>query len=242
MSDVSHGDPTATITVLPYATFGDRWSQFDQPLHALNNTNCVPSPRTLWMKNKGGSKLRNWQLQWRKVDACYRMVEEYEEKHRFKFDYMARLRVDLYFFESVPSLHDLNLRPKEIYIPSQMAGTINDHLVYCRREDCAPYFTIWSDKYRDCNGTRDFGADDGNALLGSHMKHSNVTTQKYAFHYTIVRSCRESRESDECRRLKGTSDRFILDCNNLFERQRALCKKRWKAMKKGKWIQQIKQQ
>ena len=103
-----------------------------------------------------------------KLRTCYEEVERYEGTHRFAFDWVVRMRPDVWFWAPMPLPH-CRLRQDAVTFPAGVVGCsyapcINDHIAYLPRRHAAPYFTIASDM-RSCAGVRN---------LSLHWKNYNV--------------------------------------------------------------------
>eukprot|EP00929_Paragymnodinium_shiwhaense_P079244 TRINITY_DN41241_c0_g1_i3.p1 TRINITY_DN41241_c0_g1~~TRINITY_DN41241_c0_g1_i3.p1 ORF type:complete len:758 (-),score=117.89 TRINITY_DN41241_c0_g1_i3:234-2507(-) len=88
-------------------------------------------------------------LQWYGIGVCYGMVEEQEKKRGKQYTWLYRLRSDVvYFVDFLPETH-LGINSTEnVYVPSGGMSNwtnfkcMNDHMIFCPRHLCRPYFTL----------------------------------------------------------------------------------------------------
>ena len=128
-----------------------------------------------------------------KLRTCYEEVERYEGTHRLAFDWVVRMRPDVWFWAPMPLPH-CRLRQDAVTFPAGVVGCsyapcINDHIAYLPRRHAAPYFTIASDM-RSCAGVRN---------LSLHWKNYNVwrlmgqsvplAAPSFFLPYTLLRPC-----------------------------------------------------
>ena len=128
-----------------------------------------------------------------KLRTCYEEVERYEGAHRLAFDWVVRMRPDVWFWAPMPLPH-CRLRQDAVTFPAGVVGCsyapcINDHIAYLPRRHAAPYFTIASDM-RSCAGVRN---------LSLHWKNYNVwrlmgqsvplAAPSFFLPYTLLRPC-----------------------------------------------------
>jgi len=133
------------------------------------------------------------------------MVSDYEKRERMSFQYVIRIRPDLFFMEPMPTMKSLSVKPGEIIVPAGVAplkGTygVNDHIAICERSTCDPYFLL-HDKYENCKDKLDMFTSDGNEFLEKAVNTSDFVSasgpQKMTFRrqkmdYTIMRKCPHS--------------------------------------------------
>jgi hypothetical protein len=99
--------------------------------------------------------------QWTKIQSCYNSIASYENVHDISFDYIVRIRPDLFFFQPVsnwliiPSEH---VQVGEcLYFPSKLSCThylaANDHFAVIPRKFGDVYSSIADFFLADCRDT-----------------------------------------------------------------------------------------
>ena len=119
---------------------------------ALEATSSGRYGRTsLWVADGAANgsvpRWRTWWETWEKVRRCFEMVQEYEARRRVVFDWVLRLRPDLWFFRPLPHVSTLDV--KSLYIPAGIVACkvlpcLNDHLAIIPRAHADQYFGLAS--------------------------------------------------------------------------------------------------
>ena len=106
-----------------------------------------------------------WWQTWDRLHRAFRMVHEFEDAHKMRFDWVVRLRPDAWFF--APAVAHCELNPADgIVTPAGVAGChapcVNDHLAWVPRQMADMYFQPPTE-LENCHGTgfhhemRDYG-------------------------------------------------------------------------------------
>mmetsp|Transcript_82686 Transcript_82686/g.215393 ORF Transcript_82686/g.215393 Transcript_82686/m.215393 type:complete len:519 (+) Transcript_82686:2-1558(+) len=122
-------------------------------------------------------------VMWSNVRECFRLVQEYEVKHRMMFDFVTRLRPDAVFFAPMPRINSTLLRPRlgvrslTMLIPrGGLVGkglwSSNDHVAILPRALAPRYFRDISARLDDCMHGRNFSRAVTGQLRGGH--HSDM--------------------------------------------------------------------
>ena len=103
-----------------------------------------------------------------KLRSCFEQVVRYEERHQMRFDWVVRMRPDVWFFDASLVPH-CELAADRISFPVGVVGCgyspcINDHMAFMPRA-LAPYYFNIADDLGTCDGVRD---------LSRHWKNYNV--------------------------------------------------------------------
>ena len=80
-----------------------------------------------------------------KLDACYAAVEAFEAAHSMQFDWVVRMRPDIWFFDTMPP--HCTLQAGAISFPVGVTGCgyspcVNDHMAFTPRSLASSYFQI----------------------------------------------------------------------------------------------------
>ena len=90
---------------------------------------------------------RVWWETWEKLRRAYALVTEYERSRRFEFDWVVRLRPDIWFFGAPPRHCDLP--PDVLSFPVGIVGCappcVNDHVAWVPRPRASAYFEAAQD-------------------------------------------------------------------------------------------------
>ena len=143
-------------------------------------------------------RLARWYHTWKKLDICHRRIEQYEHKHRHKFDFVIRLRPDVFFFAGFP---EARFFPTDsMIVPYGMVTCqkpcLNDHMVVAPRALSPVYYNLVRN-YDECTPIMKHLEADGNRLLHFALANANVTVKRFEFSYTLARA-----NGLECERMK----------------------------------------
>eukprot|EP00966_Prymnesium_polylepis_P035806 831435-Prymnesium_polylepis.1 len=162
-----------------------------------------------------------WWATWEKVRRGYMLVKEHEAAQQFRYTWVVRMRVDVYFFGMAPA--HCSLRAGQLAIPAGVVGCCyprvqprtphefnpkltetcdtvcaNDHMAFVPREFSDDYFEL----SRDIQLCSDAGAasgkhfenftDDGGRYLWWRMVSKGVQMgPSPVVPYTLLRNCRK---------------------------------------------------
>lgn len=142
--------------------------------------------------------LARWYHTWKKLDICHRRIEQYEHKHKHRFDFVIRLRPDVFFFAGVPAARFFPTNT--MIVPYGMVTCqkpcLNDHMVVAPRALSPVYYNLVRN-YDECKPIMKHLEADGNRLLHFALANANVTVRRFEFSYTLARA-----NGLECERMK----------------------------------------
>ena len=146
--------------------------------------------------------------QWEKVQHVFHLVELYETQQRIQFDWVLRLRTDLFFLAPVP--HHSTLAAG-VHVPLGMTtGTsLNDQLAIASRAHASSYFELADELSCSGNWSGSWStpvsdnASSGGLMLG-RLRRWRAPVHLHAFGYVLVRPAREAGgHVYECGRLQN---------------------------------------
>ena len=140
-----------------------------------------------------GGLIRWWETQ-EKARRCFEAVVQYELANGFAFDWVVRLRPDIWFFGSVPPYCQLSR--SSVSLPRGVvlcAGRcVNDHLAWVPRPLARAFFNLTESHIRSCHGHRlvDAFVEPPQFLLWQ-MKISSLawTHPPPVIPYALLRAC-----------------------------------------------------
>ena len=149
----------------------------------MNGTNEADN-----LRRAAGSKLYVWWATWEKIHRAYEMVIAHERSFDIKYDWMVRLRADLWLFGPLMPVSLCSLAADKIVVPMSVTNCLNDHLALVPRPLASLYFEGALDLLR-CSGN----SMDRSMNLWWRLRGRFVTTR---MPYTLARPCSEaSREA-----------------------------------------------
>ena len=129
---------------------------------------------------------------WYKVEKCCNLMKSYEEKMNINFDYIFRLRPDLYFPEkfNIQLLEDI--KSDEIAMAywhqryKEVTCCMMDQFAFGKNNSMKKYCSVYSNlnnimKRNDCPFT-------GEGFLSSHLKQSQLSIKRIPIQYCLARS------------------------------------------------------
>lgn len=127
-----------------------------------------------------------------KLRACYQAVAAFEEAHALRFDWVVRMRPDIWFFGKLPAY--CSMAPSKISFPVGVVGCgyspcINDHMAFMPRSLAHHYFDIASDM-QTCEGVKSLSKHWKNYNLWRLMDHGvPLAEPSPLIPYTLLRPC-----------------------------------------------------
>eukprot|EP00392_Amoebophrya_sp_AT5.2_P002973 g2978.t1 len=205
------GRGAKTVALCPVIA---RWDSDVPDLEAAARDGCRPPDR--WVEKEQHYKQHRILLIWRRVGQCYDDIAAYEAAHQIEFDYLLRLRADVYYLSM--------FRPRAwfqrnaVALPTGMQAhprVFSDVMGACHRPVCESYWklahnTLFSDEaQRRCGEAggdweRALGhgvGDSSGELMTNRLRFLNVTIVQPLLLFTVLRA-----DGLECYRLDDTAD------------------------------------
>jgi hypothetical protein len=127
-----------------------------------------------------------------KLRTCLRHVVTYERNHALSFDWVVRLRPDVWFFAPLPA--HCTLQHGHLAFPAGVTGCgyspcINDHLAFAPRHLASTYFDVVDDM-ASCDGMYDLAKHWRNYMLWRLMvRRVPLAEPSPVVPYTLLRPC-----------------------------------------------------
>ena len=140
-----------------------------------------------------------WQT-WEKIRLGFEMAVAFELRHNFTYDWVVRLRTDLFFFGDVPRHYELNQDAVSLPLGVVVCGFVpsggpnghpcgNDHAAFVGRRHAEAYFRL-AETVGGCHGgdwAREMN-DFGGNYMWWHLAASTPIASPLVL-YTLLRSC-----------------------------------------------------
>lgn len=130
-----------------------------------------------------------WYHTWKKLEICHRNIERFETQNKMRFDFIFRVRPDVFFFIPIPKIS--YFPTNKVYVPCGIVGCVspclNDHLAFVPREFSFAYFTIVSILEKCHREVEYLARDDGAHLLFHHLNNLGVKSECLNLGYTLLR-------------------------------------------------------
>ena len=156
---------------------------------------------------------RVWET-WEKLARSFRMSVEYEQRHDFLYDWVVRLRTDLWFFGR-PVAH-CSLNASGLIFSSGVVGCANsavcsnDHLVYAPRHLAPEYFETAVDIEQCRFSARNRPAELSTYYWWRMLNRSLPIVPSVPVPYTLLRPC--SANVNQPNALKDSHGAVTPDC------------------------------